>query len=123
MDKETAAKVTRAMEAVVAKGGTAFEKAEVPGYTEAGKTGTARKLVNGEYSTEHYRASFIGFMPAENPEFLISILVDEPKGSIYYGGVVAAPAFAHIASRVAELLDLTPDNGSPRAVAQGGPRT
>jgi cell division protein FtsI/penicillin-binding protein 2 len=123
MDRETAAKVTQAMEAVTAKGGTAYGKADVPGYTDAGKTGTARKLVNGEYSTEHYRASFIGFLPAENPEFLVSILVDEPKGSIYYGGVVAAPAFAHIASRVAELLDMTPSEDVPRAVAQGGPRT
>ena len=56
--------------------------------------------------TKKYRSSFIGILPAENPEFLVSILVDDPKGKKYYGGQVAGPAFREIATHVAEQLNL-----------------
>ena len=102
---ETAARVVEALRGVVSDEGTAKE-AEVPGYSVAGKTGTAQKLFGGSYAHNKYRASFIGFMPADRPEFLVSILVDEPKGKIYYGGQVAAPAFSRIATQVAEQLNL-----------------
>ena len=64
----------------------------MPGYTLAGKTGTAQVAENGGYSETKYVASFIGFAPAMNPKFLAAVIVDQPEGEIY-GGSVAAPAF------------------------------
>jgi len=83
------------LEGVLAPGGTASE-VNVPGYTLAGKTGTAQVAENGGYSKTKYIASFIGFAPAQNPQFLCAVIVDEPQGEIY-GGSVAAPAFGQIA--------------------------
>jgi cell division protein FtsI (penicillin-binding protein 3)/stage V sporulation protein D (sporulation-specific penicillin-binding protein) len=102
---EAAEKMVEALRGVVSDQGTA-EGAQVPGYEVAGKTGTARKVVQGDYAKDKYRASFIGFLPAEKPEFLVSIMVDEPKGKVYYGGLVAGPAFKNIATQVAEQLHL-----------------
>lgn len=102
---EAAEKMVEALRGVVSEQGTA-EAAQVPGYEVAGKTGTARKVMQGGYAEGKYRASFIGFLPAEKPEFLVSILVDDPKGKVYYGGLVAGPAFKNIATQVAEQLHL-----------------
>jgi len=92
---EVAAQVREMLEGVLAAGGTASE-VSVPGYTLAGKTGTAQVAENGTYSETKYIASFIGFAPAENPQLLAAVIVDEPQGEIY-GGSVAAPAFGQIA--------------------------
>jgi cell division protein FtsI (penicillin-binding protein 3) len=76
--------------------GTGTEAA-IPGYTVAGKTGTAAKIdPDGTYSTSRYVASFVGMVPATKPKLVIMVMVDEPHGDIY-GGVVAAPAFREIA--------------------------
>jgi cell division protein FtsI (penicillin-binding protein 3) len=97
--------------------GTGTEAA-IPGYTVAGKTGTAAKIEpNGRYSTSRYVASFIGLVPATKPRLVIMVMVDEPRGSIY-GGVVAAPAFKQIARFNLQHLDVPPDaprtaNSSP----------
>jgi cell division protein FtsI (penicillin-binding protein 3)/stage V sporulation protein D (sporulation-specific penicillin-binding protein) len=104
---KTAAGVTEAMTKVVGEGGTA-PKAEIPGYDAAGKTGTAQKVVNGQYSKEKYVASFMGFFPAQNPEVAILVMVDEPQGKEYYGGQVAAPAFAEIGAQIAQYLNIPP---------------
>ncbi|NCZ96209.1 penicillin-binding protein 2 [bacterium] len=101
---ETAKSVTEALRGVVSDEGTAGE-AQVPGFTVAGKTGTAQKYTAEGYVSK-YRSSFIGFLPADKAEFLVSILVDDPKGKKYYGGQVAAPAFREIATHVAEQLNL-----------------
>lgn len=90
-----ASEVREMLEGVLAPGGTASE-VSVPGYTLAGKTGTAQVAENGGYSETKYIASFIGFAPAQNPQFLAAVIVDEPQGEIY-GGSVAAPAFGRIA--------------------------
>jgi cell division protein FtsI (penicillin-binding protein 3) len=97
------------LKGVLAPGGTASE-VHIPGYTLAGKTGTANKLdeQTGEYSKSRYYASFIGFAPADDPRLLIGIVVDEPKGSIY-GGQVAAPAFGEIASFALPYLGIAPE--------------
>jgi cell division protein FtsI (penicillin-binding protein 3) len=79
---------------VFADGGTA-SGAAIPGYDLAGKTGTANEVVNGQYSSTDYAASFIGFVPALHPKLLVAVLVDRPQGAIY-GGSVAAPAFQKI---------------------------
>lgn len=92
---QVAGEVREMLEGVLAPGGTASE-ISVPGYTLAGKTGTAQVAENGGYSETKYIASFIGFAPARNPQFLAAVIVDEPQGEIY-GGSVAAPAFGKIA--------------------------
>jgi cell division protein FtsI/penicillin-binding protein 2 len=92
---EVAEQVREMLEGVLAAGGTASE-VSVPGYSLAGKTGTAQVAENGTYSETKYVASFIGFAPAQNPQLLAAVIVDQPQGEIY-GGSVAAPAFGKIA--------------------------
>jgi cell division protein FtsI (penicillin-binding protein 3)/stage V sporulation protein D (sporulation-specific penicillin-binding protein) len=88
--------------------GTGTEAA-IPGYTVAGKTGTAAKVdPGGRYSTSRYVASFVGMVPATRPRVVIMAMVDEPKGAIW-GGVVAAPAFQQIARFAVQHLEIPPD--------------
>ena len=75
--------------------------AEIPGYQVAGKTGTARKLVDGRY-VRRYMASFVGFLPASDPRVVIAVSIDEPR--TIYGGVAAAPVFSEIARHVIQRL-------------------
>lgn len=102
---ETAAKVIDAMRAVVEEG--TGKEAAVMGFHAAGKTGTSWKHENGGGYQKDYFSSFAGMIPAENPQFVISVVVDAPKDA-YYGGKVAAPAFSEIATRVAQLANLAP---------------
>jgi cell division protein FtsI (penicillin-binding protein 3) len=92
---QVSAEIREMLEGVLAPGGTASE-VSVPGYTLAGKTGTAEVAEDGEYSDTKYVASFIGFAPAQNPQLLAAVIVDQPQGEIY-GGSVAGPAFGQIA--------------------------
>jgi len=92
---------------VTQQGGTAT-KAAIPGYEVAGKTGTSQKVVDGEYSHSQYFATFIGFVPARNPAFVLLVTADEPQGAIY-GGTVAAPTFKNIAQRSLQYLDIKPN--------------
>lgn len=96
--------------------GTGTEAA-VPGYTVAGKTGTAAKIEpSGRYSTSRYVASFVGLVPATDPRLVIMVMVDEPHGSIF-GGEVAAPAFKQIARFNLQHLEIPPD--APRTASSG----
>jgi cell division protein FtsI (penicillin-binding protein 3) len=95
---------------VAAEGGTGAAAA-VPGYTVAGKTGTAAKPVPGGYSTSKYVASFVGIVPAKDPRLVVSVSIDEP--STIWGGVVAAPAFAEIARQGLVELEVPPDAAAP----------
>ncbi len=106
LSKRTANRVSRMLEGVLAAGGTAAE-ASVEGYTLAGKTGTAEKAENGTYSKTDFVASFIGYAPARDPELLVSVMVDEPRGDIY-GGTVAAPAFERIMEFALPYLKIPP---------------
>jgi cell division protein FtsI/penicillin-binding protein 2 len=72
----------------------------------AGKTGTAQKAIPGGYSTTRYVASFVGFVPARNPQLVVLVVVDEP--SVHFGGAVAAPAFEKIASFALQHLEIAP---------------
>jgi len=90
-----AEQVRTMLEGVLEAGGTA-SAVSVPGYTLAGKTGTAQVAEDGSYSETKYVASFIGFAPAQDPRLLVAVIVDQPQGDIY-GGSVAAPAFGKIA--------------------------
>jgi cell division protein FtsI/penicillin-binding protein 2 len=96
IDSDVSSEVRTMLEGVLAAGGTASE-VSVPGYTLAGKTGTAQVAEDGGYSKTKYVASFIGFAPAQNPQLLVAVIVDQPHGDIY-GGSVAAPAFGKIAA-------------------------
>ncbi len=111
---------------VVSKKGTA-PLAHVSGFKVAGKTGTAQKASpTGGYDHEKHVVSFVGFMPAEAPEFVALVMLDEPqtKPDQNYGGLVAAPIFSRIGERAARYLNLTPspeEPGGDVVVTQSGP--
>jgi cell division protein FtsI (penicillin-binding protein 3)/stage V sporulation protein D (sporulation-specific penicillin-binding protein) len=95
------------LKGVVSDQGTA-ELAKIPGYTVAGKTGTAQKPGPHGYIPGAYVATFVGMVPASNPRLVVLVSVDEPHGQIY-GGLVAAPAFEQIASFDLQYLEVPPD--------------
>lgn len=107
LSESTAASVRKMLEGVVGAGGTA-SGAHIDGYTTAGKTGTAEKAINGEYSKEFYVASFVGFAPAKHPKLLAAVIVDEPEGDIY-GGQVAAPAWKQIMNLALSYKQIAPE--------------
>jgi cell division protein FtsI (penicillin-binding protein 3) len=99
--------VRRIMQSVVAKGGTG-QKAALSGYSVGGKTGTAQKASeNGGYAKDRFVSSFVGFVPVENPEAVILVVIDEPK-THHYGGTVAAPAFRKIANGTLQYRKVIP---------------
>ena len=107
---KTAHFVAEALIGVTQPGGTAAF-ARVNGFQVAGKTGTAQKVSpHGGYAAGKYVVSFVGFMPAEDPKFVLLVMVDDAKiaSNLNYGGLVAAPIFSRIAERAARHLDLTP---------------
>ena len=105
VSRHTADRMTAMFRDVVVEGtGT---EAAIPGYTVAGKTGTANKAENGRYVSK-YVASFVGLVPARNPRLAILVMVDEPRGQIW-GGVVAAPVFRDIARFALQYLEVPPD--------------
>lgn len=97
VSKETALQVRTVLEGVVSRG--TGKKAAVPGFKAAGKTGTAQKIVNGGYSHDSFWASFIGFVPYDEPKVVIAVSIDEPH-PVIFGGEVAAPVFSKIGSQV-----------------------
>lgn len=108
--------ITRAMKFTTKMGGTAT-RADIEGYTEAGKTGTSEKIVNGSYSKKNHISTFVGFAPAKNAQFVLLVAIDEPEwgyipgvGKNQMGGVCAAPAFREIGRRTLEYLGITPDD-------------
>jgi cell division protein FtsI (penicillin-binding protein 3) len=102
----TAAEMRNMLRGVFADGGTA-SGAAIPGYDLAGKTGTANEVINGQYSSSDYAASFIGFVPASHPRLLVAVMVDRPQGAIF-GGSVAAPAFQKIVGWAVPYLGISP---------------
>jgi cell division protein FtsI (penicillin-binding protein 3) len=106
LSRETAQQMLAIMETVTQQGGTAVGAAP-PGFTAAGKTGTAQKLVNRAYSHSKFNSVFIGLVPSDNPVLAISVIIDESKGAIY-GGVVAAPIFKEIAGQALRVLGYYP---------------
>lgn len=116
---DTAASLTGIMEGVVERG-TAKGFAEIPGYTVAGKTGTANTLVNGRYSNSTY-ASFVGFVPSRDPKITVLVMLDSPKGAAgHFGGPVSGPIFKRIAEATLRYLGVAPtiDPAPPVLVAR-----
>jgi cell division protein FtsI (penicillin-binding protein 3) len=103
---ETVATLTEIMEGVVDRG--TARTAQIPGYTVAGKTGTAAKLVNGHYSTTDYNCSFVGFIPSRNPELAIIVVTDSPHAGLNTGGPVSGPVFKRIAEAALQYLGIGP---------------
>lgn len=104
---EVAREVREMLVGVTEEGGTG-KRASVPGYSVAGKTGTAQKAVPGGYSSTDYYASFVGFVPAHDPVFSVLVTVERPRPQ-HTGGFVSAPAFAKIAAATARYLEIDPD--------------
>lgn len=102
-----ARQATEALKMVTAEGGTAT-RAAVPGYAVAGKTGTAQKLVDGTYNSGKHIASFIGFVPADDPAFVLLVVADEPSKGSYYGGTVCGPSFRRISEQTLRYLNIEP---------------
>ncbi len=96
------------METVVGNEGTA-KLAQVPGYAVAGKTGTAEKAIAGGYSKTDAYCTFIGLIPADDPQLAIGITIDTPTIGHAFGGVAAGPAFSEIAGESMKILDIAPD--------------
>jgi cell division protein FtsI (penicillin-binding protein 3) len=103
---ETAEALTTIMEEVVDRGTARLAK--MSGFTVAGKTGTAAKLVGGRYSTTDYNASFVGFVPSRQPALTIIVVIDSPHAKGHVGGVAAAPVFKRIAEASLRYLSVTP---------------
>ena len=110
--ENTAAKLRQFLRAVVVRG-TGNPAAQIPGYTTAGKTGTAQMAENGIYEPGAYVASFIGMVPYEHPRYVIYVKVERPEGAIY-GSVVAAPAFDEIAKAAMLHAGLFPAMPTPK---------
>ncbi len=97
------------------------------GYTEAGKSGTAEKVLDGIYAKDHNVSSFLGFAPAKNPRFVLLVSIDDPEkkfvpgvGKHQMGGFCAAPVFREIALRSLQYLGVAPDD--PYGYPLGDPR-
>ena len=90
------------------RGGSALE-ANVPFYSVAGKTGTAHVVGEKGYEENLHNSLFVGMVPASNPQIVIVIVVNEPKGEEHYGGQVAAPVFSRVASGAMRILNIAPD--------------
>ena len=113
ISKETSETVKYALESVVAKG--SGHNAYIENYRVGGKTGTAQTVENGIYSSSKYILSFIGFMPADDPEIVVYVAVSNPKGVVQYGGTVAAPIARNIFLSAIDILDIKKDpKGIPK---------
>jgi len=97
------------MEGVVSQQGTA-RRAAVENYTVAGKTGTVKKANRGGYAEGEYLSLFAGIIPAKKPRLAMVVMVDDPKGDAYYGGLIAAPVFSQVMTGAMRLLNIAPDN-------------
>jgi cell division protein FtsI (penicillin-binding protein 3) len=104
---DVAKKVRLMLEASAGPDGA--KAAQVQGYRVAGKSGTARKIVDGRYSTSRYRGSFVGFAPVSDPRIVVAVTIDEPGTGVYYGGRVAAPVYAEIVGSALRILGVQPD--------------
>ncbi len=99
------------LETVVSVEGTA-SRARIPGYRVAGKTGTVHKLTKEGYADDQYISLFAGMAPASDPKIVTVVMVNNPRGEDYFGGLIAAPVFAKVSSGILRLLNVMPDDVS-----------
>jgi cell division protein FtsI (penicillin-binding protein 3) len=108
LDSTVSNQMLTMLESVVASGGTG-RRARVQGYRVAGKTGTARIAGPNGYQEDEHVGSFVGMAPVSDPELVVAVVITKPHGSAYFGGIVAAPAFADIMSGALRVMDIAPD--------------
>jgi stage V sporulation protein D (sporulation-specific penicillin-binding protein) len=108
ISKQTSAIMREILESVVTEGGG--KNARVEGYRIGGKTGTAQKYENGAIAHGKYVSTFMGFAPADDPEYIMLFIVDEPKGYMYYGSLVAAPYASQIFANIFSYKGIAPAN-------------
>ncbi|HEX9391061.1 MAG TPA: penicillin-binding protein 2 [Usitatibacteraceae bacterium] len=113
---KTARALSQMLETVTQAGGTAV-KGHVPGYRVAGKTGSAWKIVNGQYAENLYLSSFVGYGPVSNPRYIVAVTIDEPSAGKVYGGDVSAPVFSNVMSQALRLAGVPPDAQIKEAAA------
>ena len=107
------------MEGVVTAQATA-KLAAVDNYRVAGKTGTVKKANRGGYTEDRYLSLFAGIIPASKPRLAMVVMVDDPKGEDYYGGLIAAPVFSEVMTGAMRLLNIAPDDlPSPQLIVAG----
>ncbi|MHB8171874.1 MAG: stage V sporulation protein D [Thermincolia bacterium] len=107
VSKETARELSGILESIVAAGGGS--KAYLEGYRAAGKTGTAQKIApGGGYVSGKYVSSFMGFAPVNEPKLAVLVVIDDPKGGVYYGGQIAAPVFGAVMGDALKYLGVPP---------------
>ncbi len=111
ISKGTSVTLTGIMEQTVERG-TAIS-AQVDGYTIAGKTGTAAKLIDGRYSNRDYFASFVGFLPSRHPVATVIVVIDSPHAHGYYGGPIAGPVFQRVAEATLRHFGVAPTLNAP----------
>lgn len=109
ISEETSKLVRYTLESVVSQG--TGRNAYINNYRVGGKTGTAQKVNNGVYMENNYILSFIGFMPADNPEVVVYVAIDNPKGVVQYGGTVAAPVAKNVLTRCIDILEIPKGKG------------
>lgn len=110
--ERTSAEMRTLLENVVKEG--SGKKASVTGYRIGGKTGTAQKYENGHIATGKYVSSFVGFAPADDPEYVILMIVDEPSSGAYYGSIVAAPYVGDIFSKIFAYEQIAPTDNAEK---------
>ncbi len=109
MSSEIATTLRGMLETVVQPGGTG-QRANIPFYRVAGKTGTAHKSSSEGYAEDKYLSLFTGFAPATNPRLVMAVIIDEPQSGEHYGGQVAAPVFSKVIQGALRILDIPPDD-------------
>ena len=120
ISEETSKQVREALESVVAKG--SGKGAYIESYRVGVKTGTAQKVKDGQYIKNNHIVSFIGFAPADDPQIVVYIAVDNPKGTVQFGGVVAAPIVGNIMEDALIQLGVKPrEGGLERETVWGDP--
>ncbi len=107
MSVETARAVRKMMQRVISDG--TGKRASVANYSVAGKTGTVHKFIAGGYAEDRYLSIFSGMVPADKPELVMVVMIDEPRNGEHFGGQVAAPVFSQVMSGAMRLLDIAPD--------------
>ncbi|MBT8119979.1 MAG: penicillin-binding protein 2 [Gammaproteobacteria bacterium] len=108
MSAATARAVRKMMQRVISDKGTG-KRASVANYSVAGKTGTVHKFIAGGYAEDRYLSIFSGMVPADKPELVMVVMIDEPRNGEHFGGQVAAPVFSQVMSGAMRLLDIAPD--------------
>ena len=106
ISEETSSLVRETLESVVSQG--TGKNAYIENYRVGGKTGTAQKVKDGKYMSGNYIVSFIGFLPADKPEYIVYVAIDNPKGITQYGGTVSAPIAKNIMKSIISIKDLKP---------------